>query len=287
MAAILGASVFFALAGIAAARLASESGTATIDPQQNGTASARCRSGSEAVAGGFAAPGLDPTADTGPAILTYASNRPVDGKWQASGHNFSRADSPPAKGVPGAGPLVAYAYCDKHDPSVAVRSKSATVDGGGHASLTVNCRRGSEAVSGGFQSDTPDTTGLTDYAYTSKRVGKQAWKVALLNPDMSSHKVRAFAYCEKHAPDLVSRSASKTLSTTPGGTTATITAQCPRGAAAFSGGYKSTSSEVDTGLDAGLAYTSKRSGGDWKVSAILVSVKGPPETETAIAYCVT
>jgi hypothetical protein len=142
IASVLGASIFLALAGVAAARLTSESGTTTIAPQDNGTATAKCGSGSAAVAGGFAAPGLDPTADTGPAILTYSSNRPVDGKWQASGHNFSRADSPPAKGVPGAGPLVAYDYCDKHDPSVAVRSKSTTVDGGGHASLTVKCRAG-------------------------------------------------------------------------------------------------------------------------------------------------
>ncbi|MGE5236590.1 MAG: hypothetical protein ACM3O7_09595 [Acidobacteriota bacterium] len=287
MAAVLGASAFFALAGIAAARLSSESSSTTIAPQQNGTVTAKCSSGSTAVAGGFAAPGLDPTADTGPAILTYASARPADGKWQASGHNFNRPAPPPAKGVPGAGPLVAYAYCDKHDPSVSVRGDSTTVDGGGHASLEPTCPHGSEAVSGGFQSDTPGTDGLTDYAYASKRVGDQAWKIAVLNPDMSSHKVRAFAYCEKRPPNLVSQSASKKVSL---GTTPTISAKCPKGSKAFSGGYQSTLAQSGTEIDTSLAFTSKRSSGQsWKVSAIAVSINGPaaPPTEKAIVYCAT
>jgi hypothetical protein len=81
MAAALGASTFFVLAGIAAARLTSESGSTTIAPQQNGTAAARCSSGT-AVAGGFSAPGFDPTARTGPAILSFASKRAGDGKWK-------------------------------------------------------------------------------------------------------------------------------------------------------------------------------------------------------------
>ena len=284
----VGASAFFAIAGIAAARLSGESSSTTIAPQQNGTATANCGSGSTAVAGGFAAPGLDPTADTGPAILTYASTRPGDGRWQASGHNFSRASAPPAKGVPGAGPLVAYAYCDKHKPAVEVRSRATTVDAGSHASLNAKCPRGSEAVSGGFQSKAPATKGLTDYAYTSKRVGKQAWKVAVLNPDqMNPHQVQVFAYCEKHGPNLESRSAQEK---TPPGETSTITAKCPREAKAFSGGYKSTSTEVDTELQASLAFTSKRSGGrNWKVSAlpVLVAVGAPTPTETAIVYCET
>src|SRR5207244_2022308 len=89
IAAVAGVATLMATAGIAAARLSSESGSTTIAPQQNGTATAKCGSGSTAVAGGFAAPGLDPSAETGPAILTYASGRPADRKWGASGHNFS------------------------------------------------------------------------------------------------------------------------------------------------------------------------------------------------------
>src|SRR4051794_9649509 len=110
IAAAMGAATFFALAGLATARLSSDSASTTIAPQHNGTATAKCGSGSKAVAGGFAAPGLDPTAETGPAILTYASAFVPGEKWQAGGHNFNHPA--PAKGtVPGSGPLVSYAYC--------------------------------------------------------------------------------------------------------------------------------------------------------------------------------
>jgi hypothetical protein len=288
MALAVGASTFFALAGIAAARLSSESSSTTIAPQSNGTATAKCGPGSTAVAGGFAAPGLDPTAGTGPAILTYASTRPTDGKWRASGHNFNNPSPAPARGIPGAGPLVAYAYCDKHDPSVTVRSKSSTVDPGGHASLSPKCPRGSEAVSGGFQSDAPTagTEELTNFAYTSKRSGDRAWKIAVLNPDMSSHAVKAFAYCEKHGPTLVTRSASKKVSL---GQTASITAKCPKGTKPFSGGYESTFQQSGMGFTSSLAFTSKRTSKDWKVSTIAVVVESPPtkSTEQAFAYCAT
>jgi hypothetical protein len=281
-----GAMAFLAMAGIAAARLTSLSESATIAPQENGTATAKCGSAGTAVAGGFAARGLDPTAETGPAILTYASNRPTDGRWRASGHNFNNP-APTPKAGPGSGPLVAFAYCDKHDPSVTVRSKSVTVDGGGHASLAPKCPRGSEAVSGGFESDTPASNGLTDYAYTSKRAGERAWKIAVLNPDMSSHDVRAFAYCEKHGPNLVSRSASRKVSL---GKTATIIATCPKGSHPFSGGYKSTFTGSGAQIASSVAFTSKRQGfRRWKASAIAVVVNGQAErpTETAIVYCAT
>src|SRR5881392_999828 len=159
----VGASAFLMMAGIAAARLTSESASTTIAPQENGTATAKCASGSEAVAGGFAAPGLDPSAETGPAILSFASMRAADGKWQVRGHNFNNP-TPAPKVDAASGPLVAYAYCDKHDPSVRLRSKTTMVSAGGHTSLTPKCPRGSEAVSGGFESDAPEADGLTAFA---------------------------------------------------------------------------------------------------------------------------
>ncbi len=287
IAAAVGAATFLAVAGVAAARLTSDSATTTIDPQQNGTATAKCDSGSAAVAGGFAAPGFDPSASTGPANLTFASNRPASGKWVASAHNYNSPTPPPDKAEPGAGPLLAYAYCDKSDPSVTVRSATTTVAGAGHATLTPTCPTGREAISGGFQSDapTPGTGEFTNFAYTSKRAGDQAWKIAVLNLDPSSHTVTAFAYCEKHAPKLVSRSAQATVSLQE----AAITAKCPEGSKAFSGGYKSTFSGSGTTADTSLAFTSKRAGGEsWKVSTIAVIIgETTAPTEKAIVYCTT
>jgi hypothetical protein len=283
------AAAFLLLAATAAARLSAESGSATIAPQQNGTATASCARGSEAVAGGFAAPGLDPTAETGPAILTHASKRPGHGKWRASGHNFHRNAPAPKRGEPGSGPVVAYAYCDKHDPGVTVKSKSTTVSPGAHAGLTPKCGRASEAVSGGFQSDAPDNApdsdGLTAYAYTSKRAGERGWKVAVQNPDSASHKVTAFAYCEKHGPDLTARKASVEMNAMG---TKTVAAKCPKGASVFSGGYASTFEGSSNSSKFALAYASKRATGNkWKVSAIHVVVNATASgtTETAFVYC--
>jgi hypothetical protein len=287
-AAILGISAFFALAGISAARLSSESASTTIAPQQNGTATAKCGSGRTAVAGGFAAPGLDPSAATGPAILTYASGRPGDGKWKAAGHNYNNPMQP--KGTAGAGPIIAYAYCDKHDPSLKVATDSAIVASRGHATLTPKCPKSHEAVSGGFQSDAPQagTEQFTDLAYTSKRAGDSGWKISVVNPDPLSHKVDAFAYCEKHAPKLVSRSASKNV---PLADTASVSAKCPQGGKVVSGGYKSTFDGSDTGFVTSIAFTSKRSKDQsWKVSAIgaaLSASQTSPPKEKAIVYCTT
>jgi hypothetical protein len=285
---VVGASTFLAMAGIAAARLTSESANVTIAPQQNGTAAAECGPGSTAVAGGFAAPGLDPGAETGPAILTYASTRSGDGKWPASGHNFNRP-APAPKVDTGSGPLVAYSYCDTRDPRVTVRSESTTVDPGGHATLTPKCARGREAVSGGFQSDQPTSSeGFTAFAYTSMRSGDRVWKVAVANVDSAnSHSVDAFAYCEKHGPDLVTRGAEEKVGHAP---TVTITPSCPKGSKIFSGGYKSTFSDSGGGMDFNIAYTSKRNAGKkWKVSAIAVALNttSTKSAETALAYCAT
>jgi hypothetical protein len=284
MAVLVGASTFFALAGVATARLTSESGSVTIAPQQNGTATAKCGSGSAAVAGGFAAPGFDPTADTGPANITFASSMSGKRKWQASGHNFHNP-APSPKVDTGSGPLVAYAYCDKHDPSVTVRSKSMMVDSLAHASVTPKCRRGSEAVSGGFQQDAPGSEGFINLAYTSKRSGDRGWKVSVINPDSVAHSVTAFAYCEKHGPDLVTRAASDDFQ--PIGALK-IAAKCPSGAKVFSGGYRSSFNQSGNELSFGVPYTSKRSSGEkWKVSALraVLNGTGTRTTETAIVYC--
>ncbi len=193
--------------------------------------------------------------------------------------------------MPGAGPLNAYAYCDKHDPRVSVRSESTTVDPGAHAALTPKCPKGSEAVSGGFQSDEPTSPeGLTAFAYTSKRSGDRVWKVAVQNVDSAnSHSVKAFAYCEKHGPDLVTRAAEEKVDPSTSNTV-TITPKCPKGSNIFSGGYKSTFVQKGIGLNFNIAYTSKRSKGDkWKVSAIGVALNSTStkSAETALAYCAT
>ena len=46
--------------------------------------------------------------------------------------------------------LVAYAYCDPHQPGLQAQSKRVRVPLGKKRSVTAKCRHGSKAVSGGF-----------------------------------------------------------------------------------------------------------------------------------------
>jgi hypothetical protein len=285
MAVVLGGAALLAFAGVAAG-LTGSSKSITILPQHSGTVTAKCDAGSVVVSGGFAAPGFDPTGGTGPAILTSSSALAGTGKWLASGYNFSDPTHP--KGVvPGSGPLFSYAYCDKRDPSVTVLSDVAIVPPGGHATLAPSCQSQREAVSGGFVADPPDTNGFTDYAYTSMRSGERAWKVGVLNPDMTTkHRVRAIVYCEKKGPKLVTRSASETVSIARPLKTATLSAKCPSGKKPFSGGYESTITQSSRGVQAGLAFTSRRAAHrSWQVSAAPVVVQGQAPKETAFVYC--
>jgi hypothetical protein len=188
--------------------------------------------------------------------------------------------------------LVARAYCDRHDSSVTVRSKSTTVPPVTNGSLSPKCPRGSEAVSGGFTSDPANPTGLTAYAYTSKRTGHRAWTASFVNPDQDNpHSATAFAYCEKHGPKLVTGSESRDVQLNA---TVTATAKCPPGAKIFSGGYRSTFTQVTPVVSFALPFASRRASGDrWKVSSIGLTARSAPakgtvtSTETALAYCET
>src|SRR4051812_24261900 len=88
------------------------SGRVNIPPNGNGTATAACPNGSEAVSGGFAAPGFDPTA-VGPGNLSFVSRRVHRDKWTAAAHNLGGAE----------GRLLSHAHCAKHGPGLEVASK--------------------------------------------------------------------------------------------------------------------------------------------------------------------
>jgi hypothetical protein len=264
-----------ALTPIAAAR-PSESASVTLAPQEQGSVTARCGAGSEAVSGGFAAPGFNPIADDRSAILTFASQRPAAGKWGSEGFNSHFSSS---------GRLIAQAYCDRNAPHVTTSSRSTVVPANGHASVVAECARGSEVVSGGFRSDRPDESGLTAYPYTSKRLGDRDWKIAAWNQTDVDHTMTAFAYCERHGPKLVTRTSSAALFQ---GASNTLSAYCRKGSGAFSGGYKTTFNG-QFGFPDGFAWTSKRGAGPkWKVSAFGVigpSRQTPHPKETVFAYC--
>jgi hypothetical protein len=245
------AGATFALVGaIAAARIKTTSKSTTIASQQAGSTTAKCPKGSEAVAGGFASPGFDPTF-TGPGIIDSVSKRVGHRAWKTSGFNFGGAT----------GKEIGYAYCDTHKPGLKVESGSASVAPFATGSATATCPGGREAVSGGVAGLGPGE----DYVvpFTSKRVGDHKWKVSGFNNDNTNPEdLKAFAYCDKHGPGLKAESKQVMV---PEQEQRSATASCGRGGKAYSGGY---AAKMDMDANGPFAFTSKKAkGGDWKATA--------------------
>lgn len=285
IAVISGIGALAALTGVAAASLTTASKTVTVAPETDGSTAARCPSGSEVVAGGFSAPGFDPTADTGPAILLFASHPDGARDWQVAGHNFHPTASPaPGAAAPGSGPLVAYAYCDKHDPNLVVKSKSTTVQPMAIGGVKVDCPAGTVAVSGGFDDPAGGPLGTT-FPYKSKQEGAGSWKVSAYNPAGMPRKLTALVTCDKGQPGLVTRSQHGTVGQNK---KLTLDVACPKGTEAVAGGYASTAELSTESIAAAIAFTSKRtSASTWRVSAAgtVSNTTTTPATLTAIAYC--
>jgi len=264
---VLIAGATFALVGaVAAAGIKTTSSRTTIVSQDFGTTVAGCPRGSEAVAGGFASPGFDPTF-TGPGITAEDSKRVGDRAWKTSGFNFGGAT----------GKEVGYAYCDTHKPGLKVKSDTTSVPAFSNGSATATCPGRSEAVSGGFAGFGPLDAAV--FPFTSKRVGDDSWKVVGFNNDnTNAEDLKAIAYCDKHGPGLKAKSADVSV---PGGTAQLATAKCGRGKSAYSGGY---SAQVGAQADGPFAFRSKKTkGGDWTAAA---QGNGPSTNRlTVFAYC--
>lgn len=134
---------------------------------------------------------------------------------------------------------------------------------------TAHCKRGHEAVAGGFFVDPSPMGGILP-TFESQRVGKRGWNYRVYSFEEVDAAV--YAYCDKRKPGLKVESATEAL---PGESVGTITARCGRGKEAVAGGFDGPFTEL-------AAVASKRSGKrSWEVVAV-----GPPGAEvTAIAYC--
>jgi hypothetical protein len=175
-------------------RLQTKSATTTLAPSGTpdavGSATARCKRGTEAVSGGFDGPGFDSNY-SGPVIFPLESRRDGRRKWTVSGFNDG--------GQPG--DLIAYAYCDKSEPGLTAKSERATVDTFPATNLaTARCKKKSKVVSGGFDSPDYDPSGTEEetFPFVSRRSGKRGWSAGGFNVSTSrTLDIVAYAYCEK------------------------------------------------------------------------------------------
>jgi hypothetical protein len=268
---IASAAIAVASASSAGGALKTKSASTTVGADFDaGAATAKCKQGSEAVSGGFDNPGFneDFLTEADEAIFNIASAREGKRKWFVLGEN----------GGDVAGEMFAFAYCDKKEPGLKRKAKTASIDGSATESVSAKCKRGSVAVAGGYGSDDP----LPSWSpLASMRDGKRKWTVRAYNFGTDPSELTAFAYCDKREPAVKTKSAEGPVLA---GGAGTLTATCKRGRQAVSGGFDTPNGDPTIPTSPAIyPYESRRTGKrEWTASGWNDEETG---TFVVYAYC--
>jgi hypothetical protein len=176
--AVLGALalvVATATAALGGNKLKTKAETVEVGPGEQGSATAKCPRGTKAISGGF---------DEDFRVLDdfpNESSRTGGRRWTSEAFNSVFGD--PAD-------LTSFAYC--RDEKVKSQSTTGSVAGTAepgtpaYATLATKCKRGTKAVSGGFDAEPPtvgvpieDTSFLT--IHRSRKTGQRSWEVRAAN----------------------------------------------------------------------------------------------------------
>ena len=275
------ATAVIAIAATSVAMGAVVSRHKTIIPTSSaGSATAQCKRGMKPVAGGFAAPGFNPTLNNGP-VFRFASMPAGKRGIKTAAFNFS--DNP--------GELDSYAYCAKRAHVLRIKSKRVRLFPGSYGSVVARCPHGRQAVGGGFRTTSfTMTQGAPIFTFTSKRSGKRGWKAAGLNlgsPGSGNPpgRLTAYAYCQKKkaGPKVLVR--SRTVRA-PALNIRNVDVKCPHRRKALSGGFDGHYGISSGGLRVAAAITSKRGARAraWHTAALGLSNPDPARI-TAYVYC--
>lgn len=278
---VVSLSALLSVASVAAwagpLRQAASSATETIAEFDNGSATARCKAGSEAISGGFRGE-FDPsevTSGNSPQLQVYESRLRGERGWIGSAYNVGET-----------GEFTSFVDCRARGPKG--ESKAKRVEGTPFmgatqtGEVTARCPAGTTVISGGF--DNPDFRWTGDYAndnrlvpFISRRSGPRKWTVEAANYGGADGTLVAYAYCQD-VPSLRTKQVTETFAAPLDGVRlGSAVARCPRGRRVVSGGFKLT------GLEPHLVASRKVGSRRWKASA---SVGYPGEaTLTAYAYC--
>ncbi|MGH2925334.1 MAG: hypothetical protein ACRDK1_05105 [Solirubrobacterales bacterium] len=267
VAAIVGAGVAFASA--------QSRDDVTVAPGSVGSATAKCKPGRSALAGGFASQFDSSSSSKGP-LVRYASMPAGSRGIETDGANFSGSD----------GQLASFAYCGVHAPQIV--SKRVQLFPSSYGNALARCPSGTEAIAGGFATNKFDPDkGPRIIAFTSRRAGERKWRVGGFNiggksGPGSSGRLIAYAYCSSAAQRIITR--SETVEVDPNAE-ATVDAGCPSGSRALSGGFDGHFGIGSSDLKASIALTSKRidHGLAWRTAAF--GIANQPAAVTGYVYC--
>jgi hypothetical protein len=166
------------------------------DPTGVGTAVAECPRGSEAISGGFASP--DNANQGEGATYPFTSKRVGTRKWKvrAVNNDFQHRRK-----------LKAFAYCDKSEPKLDVVSDRVAVPNADKRTIDLGCRHGDTPVSGGYASTFTESGRSAAFAFTSRPISDDRWRVSafgsgggsdkLASRRVTAGKLTAYVYCKR------------------------------------------------------------------------------------------
>lgn len=159
-------------------------------PLASAAAKPTCPAGTEAIAGGFAAPGFGPGGAT---VVAFTSKREGRRTWRVEAVNIPTDGGDTGK----AGKLVGFAYCFADPPQVKRVAASADVGQDGLTRVAARCPDGTKAISGGFDGNVSFGAEISAAAaVASKRMGHAAgWTAKGLSAGSPTAKLTVYAYC--------------------------------------------------------------------------------------------
>lgn len=240
-------------------------------------ATASCPKGTRALSGGFSAPEFD---NNGRATVRYSSTRAGKRSWRVEAAGLGDSS----------GPIVAHAYCQKPPLRVRVARATTMLQPNSMGSVTATCRKGEQAIGGGFGSPQFELLGgAHSLALGSHRAGRRAWRVEGFNPQFDESTpvvagdLSALAFCRRGGPRVFARSTQ--VSVDPSDPPVQVDSFCPQGSTAVSGGFDGHIALTQNGFTGTGAVGSMRLpyGSGWRTQ--VVSVSDQPSTGTGYAYC--
>ena len=251
---------------------------ATITPGTTGSVIAYCPAGTRAISGGFTAPDFD---TQGTATVRFGSMRTGKRNWQVDAAGLG----------PNAGRIVAHAYCQKPPQGIRIVRATAPIGVQSVAGVTATCRRGEQAISGGFTS--PGfalDNGQHAIVLSSYRSNRRSWYVQAFNFTFDEANptqpgtISAYAFCRRKGGPAVSAHPVD-VAVGEGDPIKTVDANCPPDTWAISGGFDAHITPLTDGFSAAGPIGSVRLPAATGWQTTFTSVSEAPATGTGYAYC--
>jgi hypothetical protein len=192
--------------------------------------------------------------------------------WTASAHHYVGT---------GEESLTSFAYC--RDQKVKSKRATVSVDPAEVESVTARCKRGTKALSGGFDGERVDIFNTGDspwfWVIRSVKEGKRKWTVEAYNVGGVPGDLTASVVCGEGK--ALKTAEADTTQSPPGLGVETVEAQCRRSQRVVSGGFDLSVDWQTTGAWANASHKAGKRG--WHLES--VEAGGAMHTITAFAYC--